>query len=66
MGPEEQRMKMVVYAVVTLFFAVPAERAKFCDSRNGLRVTELRRIIRRSQSEISELTLLFTLLSAYS
>ena len=60
---------MVDYAVITvllrcftLFYAVPKKRAKCFDSRNGLRVSELRGIIRRSQGRSSKFTLLITLL----
>ena len=55
-------MKMVVYAVITLFFAVPEMSAEYRNSRNGLCVRELRGIIRRSQSMVSKFTLLITLL----
>jgi len=57
-------MKMVSYAVITLFFAVPEESTKYFDSRNGLLVRELGGIIRRSQRLHFGFTLLFTLLSA--
>ena len=63
-GHEEQRMKMASYAVLTLFFAVMKVSVNYSASRNGLRVTELHRIIRRSQRRISEFTLLITLLPA--
>ena len=52
------------YAVITLFYAVPEESAKCCDSRNGLLATELHGIIRRSQAVTLNFTLLITLLSA--
>src|SRR5215475_16048772 len=64
MGPEEQRMKMSSYAVLTLFFAVTKLSVNYSASRNGLRVIELHGIIRRSQRRISEFTLLITLLPA--
>ena len=63
-GSEEQRMKIASYAVLTLFFAVMNMSGNYSASRNGLRVIELHRIIRRSQSRISEFTLLITLLPA--
>ena len=55
-------MEMVVYAVLTLFYAVPEESAKRCVSRNGLLLTDLRGIIRRSQTATLGFTLLITLL----
>src|SRR5215813_5128867 len=64
MGPEEQRMKMSSYAVLTLFFAVTKLSVNYSASRNGLRVIELHGIIRRSQRRVSEFTLLITLLPA--
>ena len=63
MGRVEQRMKNVSYAVLTLFFAVLKASAKYHDSRNGLRCSGLREIIRRPQREIPKFTLLITLLS---
>ena len=63
-GRMEQRMEFVIYAVITLFYAVPYASAKYCNSRNGLPARELRGIIRRSQRRIPQFTLLFTLLSA--
>ena len=57
-------MKMVVYAVITLFYAVPEASAKYCDSRNGLLFRELHGIIRRSQPATWRFTLLITLLFA--
>jgi len=55
-------MKMVVYAVITLFYAVPEKSAKDFDSRNRLFDRELHGIIRRSRSTLSKFTLLITLL----
>ena len=63
MGRVEQRMKKASYAVISLFFAVPRMRAECRDSHNGLLDKELRGIIRRSQSAVSEFTLLITLFS---
>ena len=55
MGTMEQQTKMVNYAVITLFYAVPEESAKHGDSRNGLLAKELHGIIRRSQPAILDL-----------
>jgi len=63
-GTMEQRMEMVSYAVITLFFAVMKMSANDRASHNGLRIRELQRIIRRSQERLSEFTLLITLLPA--
>ena len=54
-------MKMVVFAVITLFFPIPPMSAESCDFRNGLPDNELRAIIRRSQSPVWDFSLLITL-----
>ena len=55
-------MKMVSYAVLTLFVAVMKTVQKYYDSRKGMCAGELRGIIRCSQPVISEFTLLIRLL----
>ena len=61
MGSCKRRIVIAGYAVITLFFAVTEALAKCIDSRNGLCVSELRGIIRRSYMSIEKFTLFFSL-----
>src|SRR5690348_1452392 len=63
MGSDEQRMKFVNFAVISLVFPVPKPSTKYGNSCNGLCIRELREIIRRSQSTVSKFPLLITLLA---